>query len=478
VLHEFAQHLSTWSSLDTAIAASGALAAMSCALPGVWLVLRRHSMMGDALAHSALPGVVLAYIFAYSIRTAGWVQEGAFELLLSGSLMIGAVLLGVATAWLTEWVGRLGRLESGAALGVVFTSVFALGLLLIRLFADDVHIDPDCVLFGVLEAAVLETLPGTRLPMPAVVNGGMLLLNLALTLLFFKELRIAAFDPALAASLGVPARGIHYGLMAVTALTVVAAFESVGSILVIGLLIVPATSALLLSQKLSRVIILSLGIAALSAVLGHVLARTLPPIAFSRLGFPEVEDAGTAGMMAATAGLVFVATLLLAPRQGVIARAVQRLRLGLRIAGDDVLGMLYRIEEQPESRPTTVSVPQFVARQNGLSEWLTALAVRRLKRRQLVSHNPAGDLDLTSKGRAAAISLVRAHRLWEAYMARHFDLPDDHLHETAHRVEHVLDRDLQSRLDRELDAPAEDPHGRTIPQGSRNDDSGGESPGR
>lgn len=465
MLHEFASHLSTWSSLDTAIAVSGALAAMSCALPGIWLVLRGHSMMGDALAHSALPAVVLAYLFAYSLRSAGWAAEGSFELLLSVALMIGAVVVGVATAWLTEWVGRLGRLESGAALGVVFTSVFALGLLLIRLVADDVHIDPDCVLFGVLETAVLETWPGTRLPLPAVLNGGMLLLNLGLTLLLFKELQIAAFDPALARSLGIPAGGIHYGLMAVTALTVVAAFESVGSILVIGLLIVPAASALLLSRRLWRVIALSLGLALLSAVLGHVFARTLPPILFSRLGFPAVEDAGTAGMMAATAGGLFVVTLLLAPRQGLLARGIQRLRLGLRIAGDDILGMLYRIEEQPESRPTTVSVPTFVARQNGLSHWLTALSVRRLTRRQLVVPSAAGELELTPTGRQAAQSLVRAHRLWEAYMARHFDLPDDHLHETAHRVEHVLDRDLQKRLDRELDTPSEDPHGREIPAG-------------
>ena len=461
---EFLRHLSSWTMLDTTIALIASLAATSCALPGIWLVLRKHSMMGDALAHAALPGVVVAFLLAYWFDSAGWVSEGSLDLVVSGALVVGAIAIGVATAWLTEWVQRLGRLDSGAALGVVFTSVFALGLLLLRLLADDVHIDPDCVLFGVIEAAVFDTVGETRIPVAAVVNGSMLLVNLALTVLFFKELRIAAFDPALATSLGIPARGIHYGLMAVTALTVVAAFKTVGSILVIGLLIVPATTATLLSRRLKNVVALSLVVAVSSAVLGHALARTLPPIIFSRLGYPDVRDASTSGMMAATAGLIFLITLVFAPRQGIIARWIHRLRLSVRIAGDDVLGVLYRREEQPQTAPSTHTVPEMVARQNGLSTWLTSYSVRRLERKNLISVIGPHEYELTDRGREAARSLVRAHRLWEAYMAKHFELPEDHLHETAHRVEHVLDRDLQKRLESELDAPSADPHGREIPE--------------
>jgi manganese/zinc/iron transport system permease protein len=467
MLSEFLQHLSSWTRHDTMIAATAALAAMSCALPGVWLVLRKHSMMGDALAHAALPGVVIAFLVAYGAQSVGWVAEGSFELVVSSALVLGAVAIGMATAWLTEWVQRLGRLESGAALGVVFTSVFAFGLLLLRLFADDVHIDPDCVLFGVIEVSVFDTVAGTRIPTAAVVNGAMLLLNVALMTLFFKELRIAAFDPALATSLGIPARGIHYGLMAVTALTVVAAFKSVGSILVIGLLIIPAATATLVSSRLRNVITLGLSIAAVSAVLGHALARTLPPIIFSRLGYPNVRDASTSGMMAATAGLMFVVTLIVAPQQGIIARRIHRLRLGARIAGDDILGVLYRQEEQPETVPSTLSVPEFVARQNGLSSWLTSISIRRLQRKNLITEREGKQFRLTDAGREAARSLVRAHRLWEAYMAKHFELPDDHLHATAHRVEHVLDRELQERLESELNAPSADPHGREIPSPPR-----------
>lgn len=463
MITEFLQLLSRWSSLDTAIAASAALTAMACALPGAWLVLRKHSMMGDALAHSALPGVVMAFLLAVVLRSAGWISEAQEDVLLQVFLFAGAVGIGVATAWLTEWVQRLGRMESGAALGVVFTSIFALGLLLIRLAADDVHIDVDCVLFGIIETAALDDFPGTSIPQPALVNGAIFAVNLLLTVLFFKELKIAAFDPALATSLGIPARGMHYALMAVTAITVVAAFTTVGSILVIGLLIIPAATALLLSERLKTVLALSVLIAGGSALVGHAFTLTLPRMIFSRLGYDAIEDAGTAGMMSVTAGGVFIAALLFAPRHGAVARLVQRIRLGVQIAGDDLLGLLYRFEEKTAIRPTEISVPDLVVKQTGISRWLMSLSVRQLRRSGLIERQASGELRLTERGRESARSLVRVHRLWEAYMARHFELPDDHLHETAHRVEHFINQDIEDRLQSELGTPEKDPHGKTIP---------------
>ena len=466
MIQEFFHLLSGWSSLDTAIAGSAALTAMSCALPGAWLVLRKHSMMGDALSHSALPGVVLAFLVAVGMRQAGWISSGQQDALLQMFLFAGAVLVGVGTAWLTEWVQRLGRLESGASLGVVFTAVFALGLLLIRLDVDDVHIDVDCVLFGIIEMAALDTIPGTSIPEPVLVNGAIFVLNLLLTVLFYKELTLAAFDPALATSLGIPARGIHYGLMAITAMTVVAAFTTVGSILVIGLLIIPSATALMFSERLMVVLGLSVGIAALSAVLGHALTLTLPRMIFSRLGYPTIEDAGTAGMMSVTAGMLFVIALVFAPKHGIVSKLIHRFRLGLKIAGDDLLGLLFRIEEQTAARPTDVSVPDLVAKQNGINRWVMSLSVRSLLRGDFITRQASGELSLTDRGRESAKSLVRAHRLWEAYMAKHFELPDDHLHETAHRVEHFIDDAIQDRLQSELKSPSKDPHGKSIPRRS------------
>ncbi|MEZ6145141.1 MAG: iron dependent repressor, metal binding and dimerization domain protein [Planctomycetaceae bacterium] len=187
---------------------------------------------------------------------------------------------------------------------------------------------------------------------------------------------------------------------------------------------------------------------------------------FSRLGYPTIEDAGTAGMMSVTAGLLFLMALILAPGQGLISKLIHRLRLGLKISGDDILGVLFRFEEKTAMRPIDISVPALVARQNGMRLWMVSLSVRRLLRRDLVTRQTSGELVLTDRGRESAKSLIRAHRLWEAYMSKHFELPDDHLHETAHRVEHFIDDDIQERLQSELNAPTKDPHGKRIPERS------------
>jgi manganese/zinc/iron transport system permease protein len=461
----------SWSALDptnwslhTAITVTAALAAMSCALPGVWLVLRRQSMMGDALSHSALPGIVAAFLVATAMRTAGWISPERFDALEHLFLFAGAVAAGLATAWLTEWIQEIGHVEGSAALGVVFSALFALGLFLVRFAVDDVDLDTDCVLFGRLVETALETTPvfGHYVPTAALVNGGLLLANLALVVLLFKEMQIAAFDPGLATTQGVNARAMHYGHMAATALTVVAAFETVGSILVIGLLVVPAATAQFLTDRLKPLIALSLLIAAASAVVGHWLSQTIPGPFFARVGFPQVEDASTPGMIAVASGGLFLLTWIAAPRHGLLARAWHQLQLARRIVGEDLLGHLYRQRERHEDAPLTHRELVALARRMPRGAWLARLALGRFARKGLVSTAEGGYV-LTSAGAAAAREVVRSHRLWESYLDRHFDLPSDHLHASAHRAEHYLNDELRRQLSSELDQPTADPHGSRIP---------------
>ncbi|MDP7303871.1 MAG: metal ABC transporter permease, partial [Pirellulaceae bacterium] len=355
MIRECFQQLSLWDTYDTWIVVTAALAAMACALPGVFLVVRRQSMMGDALSHTTLPGIVAAFLFAHYLRTSGWISPEVYDVWRHAAMFIGAMSIGVFSAILTEWVQRQGRVEASAALGVVFTTLFAVGLLSIRLVADNVHIDPDCVLYGNIETVVMDLWPGTTIPRAAVVNGAVLLSNLALVCLLFKELRISAFDAALATTMGLSARWMHYGLMAITAATLVSAFETVGSILVIAMLIVPAATAHLLTDRLSGLIGLSLLVAALSAVIGHALAIMAPSIVFSRLGFDSVVDASTAGMVAVAGGLLFVAAMFLGPRYGIVSKLVHRTQLRLRIASEDILGLLYRNDEKQGERVTLPS---------------------------------------------------------------------------------------------------------------------------
>lgn len=459
---EFYRLISDWVLLDSWIAITGALAAMSCALPGTWLFLRKQSLLGDALSHSILPGIVLAYLAMHQLETAGWITHHfeARHLI----LFLGAAISGVLSAVVTELIQRWGRMDRGAAIGVVFTSMFALGILLIRMFADKTHVDPGCVLYGSLETSALTGMSRTfPVPQAAIINGTILVINGILVLAFFKELRLSTFDPGLAEAVGMNANAIQLALMAMTAATLVAAFESVGAILVIAMLIVPAATARLFTDRLSTMLILSLIFAALSSFIGHAGALTIPSMVFSRLGYTDVNGASTTGMMALAAGLLFVIGILASPRHGAIRRLADRTRLQVRIAGEDVLGALYRLDE---SNLELSSIDRASDEsQSQTPTWIDWLARKRLHRQGLITSTTKSTA-LTERGRNVARSLVRSHRLWETYMARHFDLPGDHLHATAEQVEHFLSPQLQTELAAELDQPSTDPHGKTIPKSS------------
>ncbi len=471
MIAEFLRLLSGWQGLDTWIAITGALAAMACALPGTWLLLRRQSLLGDALSHAVLPGIVVAFLgmnwLEQSDRDAskvvGQPAEGTVTRSVTGDLarvarrqtvlFVGAAVSGIVAALLTEFIQRWGRLERSAALGVVFTSMFALGLLLIRLFANRAHIDADCVLYGNLETTAFDTLAGTGIPRGVIVNAAMLLMNGLLVLVFFKELRLATFDAELAESQGLRAGWVSLALMTVTAATVVAAFESVGAILVIAMLIVPAATARLLTNRLSVLLVLAPLIAAIGAVLGHVGALTLPSMICSRVGLPGIDDASTAGMMAVTTGVLFLFAVIANPQQGLVRGLIDQLRLQVRIAREDLLGRLYRREELERVTDWRDELPR---------TWAAWIARRRLLRKGLIQIGTLHD-ELTDAGRRLAQDIVRSHRLWESYMARHFDLPGEQLHATAERVEHFLDPALQAKLAEELNQPSIDPHGMSIP---------------
>ncbi|MBI1901621.1 MAG: metal ABC transporter permease [Planctomycetia bacterium] len=458
MIREALDILAGWSAIDLWIVVTGALAAMACAVPGCFLLLRRQSMMGDALSHTSLLGVVLAFLAADKLADLGWLAPAAKGGVHHAIMVAGAMVVGLLAAILTEWIQKRGRVEASAALGVVFTIFFALGLLLVRVAADKAHIDPDCVLYGTVESAGI----GDGVPEPALVNGIVLLVNLALVFLFFKELRISAFDPGLATALGVNARAMHYALMAVTAATLVAAYESVGVIVVVAMLIAPPATAHLLTDRLGRMILISLVVAAVGALLGHAMAVVLPRIVFARLGYTTVGSASSAGMMAVASGLLFGAAALFAPRHGVLSKSLAQWRLGLKIAAEDLLGLLYRLEEHGLSAHGAAA-PDLLQRALPVGRLTAALASWTLRRNGSLLVT-AGGYRLTDKGRMAARGLVRGHRLWESYLAKHFPLPPDHLHASAEMAEHYLGAQLRQELAGELAETAKvDPHGRSIP---------------
>lgn len=435
-----------WTSLDSWIVVAGALAGASCALVGAFLVLKKVSMMGDAISHAVLPGIAVAFIVTGS-------RAG-------GAMFIGAAVVGVATAILVEVVRHYGRLEHGASMGVVFTVLFAIGLILIERAARHVDIHPEHVLFGAVELVPLHlvTVAGVTLPRGVAILLIILLINVAIVTAFFKELRLATFDPGLATTLGINARVMHYLVMTLTALTTVAAFEVVGSILVIAMLIVPGATAHLLTRRLLPFLLVSVAVSLLAAVLGHLAAIGIPPL----FGF---EDTTTSGAMAAVLGLLFLMAFLAAPQQGAFARAGNLVSLRISILTQDVLGLLARAAERRDNPDGTLSIGEFRSLQRSpfIGRRVSlAVALGLLRMRSMVSAS-AGRYRLTPKGRDAALEVLRSHRLWERFFHDEGKLELGALHPAADLLEHYTTRDLEDALEERMIGERTDPEGKRIP---------------
>lgn len=294
-----------WMWLDTWIVVVGALCAVSCAILGNYLVLRKMSMMGDAISHAVLPGLALAFLYTGS--------RGSW------AMFVGAAAVGVLTAVGTQGLCRYGRVEEGASMGVVFTVLFAVGLVIIVRAADAVDLDPNCVLYGAIELTPLDTVRwgGFLIPRAALMLSAVLLVNVVFVAVFYKELLVTSFDEQFADTMGFRPAWMHYALMTLVAITAVAAFESVGSILVIAMLIVPGATAFLCVRSIPAMLAISVTVALVSAIGGHVAAITVPRL----WGYP---DTTTAGMMAVVSGLCFGAAFFFAPGEGVVSRSLYR----------------------------------------------------------------------------------------------------------------------------------------------------------
>jgi len=431
----------TWQ-YDGVILLTGILCAVAASLPGNFLVLRRTSLLGDAVSHAVLPGIAAAFLLTHS-------RTGA-------ALFIGAIAAGLLTAVLTELIRDIGSVDEGASTGVVFTTLFAAGLVLIVQAADAVDLDPGCVLYGALEDSPLHTLRfgGFDVPRVTLTLAGVLLLNLLFVVLFFKELLISSFDPGLATTGGYSARLVHYLLMIVVAITAVASFEAAGNILVVAMFIVPPSAALLLTTRLSRMIWLSAGIAAFSAAAGNFCATVLP----GWLGYRSIS---TAGMMTLCVGLCFLAAALFSPSAGVVTGWLRRLGLSLRILCEDLLALLYRLEERGAAGVGGASA-DWLSKRLLCSHRLLMVAGWIQQRRGNLVHEGQG-WRLTDSGRRAAAVLVRSHRLWESYLATEGVGPE-RIHRQAETLEHYTSEGLRNRLDAGTADGAVDPHGSPIPR--------------
>ena len=417
------------------VMATCAVCAIACALPGVFLMLSRSSLLADGIAHSSLAGIGVAFLLTHTRNPA--------------IMLLGALAAGLLTAWLTSGLHRKTILKPDASLGIVFTTLFSVGVLSVHAVGRYIDLDPGCVLYGLVELAPFDTVRifSYEVPRTFLLLAALSCINTFLCILFWKELTITTFDPLLAGTLGFRPQRVHQGLLLVVAITIVLSFEAVGSILVVSMLVAPAASAYLLTNRLSRVTILAPIIGVLAAATGYVGAAIL--------------NTSVAGMMSTSAGLIFLVAAIFSPNQGILSTMFLRKRMHYQIVRDDILGILYRWHEvasRGNSKPLTRGSISHALHPS----ILVSYALWSLRRSGEVVCARDGSLRLSERGLVEARALVRSHRLWEGYLAKHLNLPLDHLHAPSERVEHFIGRALARDIAQELETP-QDPHGKSIP---------------
>ncbi len=349
--------------------------AVACALPGVFLVLRRMALMGDAISHAILPGIVLAFFLTHSLS--------------SPLLILAAAGTGVFTVIIVELLQRTKLVKEDAAIGLTFPALFSIGVILISRFAGNVHLDIDAVLLGELAYAHLNrlTVGGVDLgPVSLYVMGTILVVNLIFIFLFYKELKLVTFDSSLAASLGFAPAAIHYGLMTLVSVTTVGAFDAVGSILVVALIVGPAATAYLMTDSLARMLLFSGIIGSVNAVTGYWLAH--------------VFDVSIAGAMATMTLVIFGFCFLVVPGRGLIAILRRRHLQKLEFAQTMLVIHLLNHEALPEAAEESL-----ISHLHEHLRWEPSFASQIVKYalgNQCVSLVGGTSLALTARGRGIA----------------------------------------------------------------------------
>ncbi len=291
-------------SFEVEIQLIAVLVSVASSLVGVFLVLRRMSMATDSITHTILLGIVLAFFLVHDLN--------------SPFLIIGAAVMGVATVWLTEMLGKTKLVSEDASIGIVFPLLFSIAVLLISKYAGNVHLDIDSVMLGELAFAPFERLRIGSVDIGAKAiysSGALVLLNLVFIIVFFKELKIVSFDPLLAAVLGFMPSVMHYCLMFLVSITAVGSFQAVGSILVVAFMIGPPVTAYLVTDSLKRMVLYSCLIGAFNAIVGYQISALL--------------DVSIAGMMAVVTGITFLLVFIFQPKRGLL-RSLYRKQLRTR----------------------------------------------------------------------------------------------------------------------------------------------------
>lgn len=403
---------------------AGSLISVACGVIGCFIILRRMSFLADAVAHSMLAGVVGSYLI---LRAVFGFQANSIIIL------IGALFAGLLTVVLIGFVTKVSRVKEDAAIGIMYTGIFALGGFFASIKAFSKYIDVDLV--GFIAGSVVATTIGD-LWMLAIVC----CIVFGAVILFYRPLLLTSFDPVMAASIGVPVLAIDYLLTACTSLVVVCGVNIVGVILVVALLITPAATAYLLFDRLNRMLIASAFFGLLGFWSGYFVSMWT-----GNAPGPSVVVMST---------FIFLLTLACAPKYGMIADWLRKRNQVPQELVEDIMGFILKNGGE--------ATPQQIIDSVSLANYSTKQALRRLEKTDEIELENEF-IRLTKQGRRTARKLQRAHRLWETYLESTGMSPDQ-VHAAAHVLEHVNDEEAVDYLDHKLGHPLTDPHGAEIPE--------------
>jgi ABC-type Mn2+/Zn2+ transport system permease subunit/Mn-dependent DtxR family transcriptional regulator len=403
--------------------AASAVIGATLGLLGCFVVLRRMALIGDALSHSILPGVVAAFlVINYTIGdiTGFWGVWGLFA---------GALFAGLITALGIGWVSKSSRAKEDSAVGIVFTAMFALGVIMISLQPKGTHFDLKDFLFGSPLAIQAQDMISIAIVAPAVC---------CFLLLTYRSLKLLSFDPQIAQAMGMRVNLLHYFFMAFLSAAVVAALRTVGVIMSVAMLITPAATAYQLTNRLWIMLLLSGLFGTLSATLGFLFAFAL--------------NIPTGPAMVIVSSVLFLAALLFSPEYGLVGKAMRRRAARAHIAEEDILVSLAR---------TGGAMPrEELDRHLGKGKSELERTLKRLLREKQIERT--GDLfQASASGLSRGLDLLRSHHLWESYLAEK-KIPGHLLHDAAMRLEHA--HELADEIAEELGHPELDPHGVPIPK--------------
>lgn len=396
---------------------------------GCFAVLRRQSLLGDALAHAALPGICVGYLLTHSKEPVP---------LFAGALVAG--LIGSLTILL---ITRNSRIKQDTAIGMVLSVFFGVGIVLLT-YIQKLPLGNqsglDHFLFG--QAATL-------LPRDIRVMGLLAVVVVLVTALLFKELKLLCFDREFADATGLPSRRLEFLLTTMLVVVVVVGLQTVGVVLIVATLITPAAAARQWTENLGVMLVLAALIGAGSGAAGAVLSAS-------------VANVPTGPVIVLFASAVLIVSLLVAPRRGMVWAALEARQVARRIRRENLLKDLYAWGERNNEKWNEPVPTTFVMGLRGQSGTQLTRTASRLRSRGLLA--PADDgLLLTERGLNAAEGVVRKHRLWELYLTRRLELPSDHVHRDAETMEHALTDEDVAALEKALGHPETDPHGRPIP---------------